>query len=331
MPKRHHQHLTHSQRCQIYALKGGAESLSVIAKQVGVHKSTISRELHRNGKTSEYCHEYAQKLAETRRRMASRIPRKMTSELIAKIEEKLSQFQWSPEQIAGRLKHDHGLEITHESIYRYIWDNKLRGGSLYKNLRRRGKKYKWRGSKQAGRGLIRNRIGIEHRPEIAQKSIQLGHWEVDSIIGAAHKGVLVSLVEKMSKFTKILLVKNKTAKAVTTAIKATLKPIKECVLTMTSDNGKEFSGHEELAKELEADFFFADPYKSCQRGLNEHTNGLIRQYFPKSISFDKLKVEEVQAVEDLLNFRPRKVLEFRMPSEVFNQAKTELSTVAFRC
>ena len=228
-------------------------------------------------------------------------------------------MQWSPEQISGRLKRFHGEKaISHEMIYRYIWDDKQRGGELYKNLRHNGKKYNKRGSKNAGRGFIPNRIDIDQRPLIVEEKSRIGDWEIDTIIGKNHKGAIVSMVDRHSKFTMLAKVSRKTAYEVEEALITRLSQVQDFVYTITSDNGKEFANHIAISKELEADFYFAHPYHSWERGLNEHTNGLVRQYVPKSTDFDKVSTEDIRKVEDLLNDRPRKVLKFSTPLEILN-------------
>lgn len=243
----------------------------------------------------------------------------MTVETIKIITEKL-HVQWSPEQIAGFLKKEgYPQAVSTETIYQYIWGDKKNGGTLYKHLRHSGKKYNKRRSSKAGRGCIPNRVGIEERPEIVEAKSRLGDWELDTIIGKGHKGAIVSMVERASKYTKLGKVLRKTAQEVREKTVSKLSSVKEFVFTLTSDNGKEFAEHEQIAKDLNSSFFFANPYHSWERGLNEHTNGLVRQYFPKSISFDEVTQEQLDEVEFLLNNRPRKALNYSTPTEVFHE------------
>lgn len=247
----------------------------------------------------------------------------MTPDLIEVIEETL-KLQWSPEQISGRLKKIYGKKaVSHEMIYRYIWKNKKCGGALYKNLRHNGKKYNKRGSKKAGRGCIPNRIDIEQRPLIVEEKSRIGDWEVDTIIGKEHKGAIVSIVDRHSKLTMLAKVPRKTACDVEVALTTRLSEVQDFVFTITADNGKEFANHVAISKKLNAAFYFARPYHSWERGLNEHTNGLVRQYIPKSAHFDTVSKEDLQNVEDLLNNRPRKILQFLTPIEVFNLRRTQ--------
>lgn len=227
--------------------------------------------------------------------------------------------KWSPVQISGWLKKWGKASISHETLYKYIWKDKQEGGVLYKHLRHQGKKYNKRSKGTAGRGCIPGRVDIDKRPPIVEEKSRLGDWELDTIIGAGHNGVIISMVERRSKLTKLAKVSHKTAEEVGRKLIETLGPIKDFVYTMTADNGKEFAYHQMVGIKLEAGFYFAKPYHSWERGLNEHTNGLIRQYFPKTKSFSDITDKEVKEVETMLNNRPRKVLNFETPLEVFDR------------
>ena len=226
--------------------------------------------------------------------------KKLTNSMIALIEKKL-KIQWSPDQISGWMKkQDFKDFVSHETIYKYVWEDKKKGGLLYKHLRHKGKKYNKRGSKTAGRGLIPGRIDISERPNIVEEKSRLGDWELDTIIGTESSGVIVSMVERMSKLTKLKKVSRKTASQVKDALVDRLSPIQEFVITLTSDNGKEFAFHEQVSKSLNTDFYFATPYHSWERGLNEHTNGLVRQYLPKNKRFDEVSEDNLKEIEKLL-------------------------------
>ena len=323
-------HLTYEQRCQIYALKKRGDSSKEIAKEIGVDRSTIYRELARNTGGKGYRYKQAQEKSEGRRYNASSQKKKMTPEMIVLVESKLF-VQWSPEQIYGWLKKEKVLgSVSHERIYQHIWEDKRRGGSLYKHLRHSGKKYNKRSKGKAGRGCIPNRVDIDKRPKIVEQKSRLGDWELDTIIGKNHQGALVSMVERTSKLTKLVKVPRKTAELVKDALIQKLEPIRDYVHTATSDNGMEFSSHETVSEILQADFFFAKPYHSWERGLNEHTNGLIRQYLPKETSFNEVTDSQVEQIENLLNNRPRKVLNFRTPIEVFNELSSTPNFVALQ-
>lgn len=330
MPKGY-KHLAYEQRCQIHALLKRNTSKSRIAVIVGVHPTTITREIKRNSGRRGYRYKQAQSKTIERRLKANMRLRKLTLEVTLYVEEKLCKFQWSPEQIAGRLKLKYGIKISHELIYRYIWNDKKDGGLLYKHLRRKGKKYNNRSAKKAGRGLIPGRIGIEERPQIVDEKLRVGDFEADTIVGANHVGAIVSLVDRKSKLTRLKLIRKAKSTETATAIIELLGPIKRHVHTITSDNGKEFAKHKVIKQKLVAQFFFANPYRSCERGLNENTNGLVRQYFPKGTCFSKLSHEQLERVEKLLNSRPRKSLRYQTPNEVFLRETGEYRNVALRC
>lgn len=313
--------LRYEDRCQIYALNKQGVTQSVIASMLCVSQSAISRELQRNRGARGYRFKQAEAKAAARQKVHSK-PRKLSAALRCKIETKLRLDRWSPEQISGWLA-KHKLALSHERIYQMIWQDKHEGGDLWLCLRRRGKRYNKRAGKTAGRGLIPGRTDISERPAIVARKSRLGDWEGDTISGAAHKGGLLTLVERKCLLTKMAHLPRATAQATHKAVVRRLKRISPFVHTITYDNGKEFSAHQKTAKSLKARIFFATPYHAWERGLNENTNGLIRDFFPKGTDFTKVTPQEVAKVEHLLNTRPRKKLGFRTPKEVFNQlAKT---------
>jgi transposase, IS30 family len=315
-------HLTQDERCQIYALKKRGFSQVDIASDVRISQGTVSRELARNKGKRGYRFKQAQGVASRRRSAASGVARVMTPSLIARAESMLVGWQWSPEQIAAMLFRVHGTPVSHESLYLHIWKNKRRGGKLYQHLRQGGKKRNKRSGVNSGRGMIPGRVDIARRPSIVDAKTRLGDWELDSIIGAKHVGAITSMVERKTKLTKLMLLKAPTADATRKGIIKRLKPIQAQVHTLTSDNGKEFAHHRKISRKLGAGFYFATPYHAWERGLNENTNGLLRQYFPKGTDFATLTPARVQYVEGLLNDRPRKTLGYRSPNEVFAQLTT---------
>ena len=307
--------LTYELRCQIYALKKIGISQNKIALQLKVSQSTISRELSRNTGKRGYRIKQAQSLAQERR-LHSRKAIKMTSNLIALIDSKI-YMKWSPEQISGWLKEVHRILISHETIYLHVWADKKRGGQLFQHLRRKGKAYQSRSKdKQAGRGFIKNRVSIDERPTVIDNKSRIGDWEIDLVIGKGHSGALVTIVERKTSFTVSMRVDDKSAKSVTAATIALLQPYKEAVHTITADNGKEFAYHEMMTEYLNCGVYFADPYCSWQRGLNENTNGLLRQYWPKATDFKKVSQSEVEDVIVQLNDRPRKKLNYKLPAKL---------------
>lgn len=324
----HYHHLTRDQRCQIYAFNTIGLSKRQIAYKLGVSPSTIGREMKRNQGERGYRFQQADKLASRRRRLTSSQPRCMTEDNLKVIEVKL-QEGWSPDQISGRLCLEQ-IYISHETIYRHIWADKKQGGGLYTHLRHGGKKYNRRSSGKAGRGCIPNRVDIKERPATVEEKSRVGDWEGDTIVGANHQGAILTLVDRKSKYTIMEKLEAKTAREVLAASKKRLKKLRHKVRTMTFDNGKEFSMHEQITKALKAKCYFATPYHSWERGLNEHTNGLIRQYIPKSSDLTKLSKNEVQWIENCLNSRPRKVLEYKTPEEVFYNRSTSRVGVALQ-
>ena len=307
--------LTDRERYQIEALLGEGFTQADVAKSLGRSRGTLSRELARNSDAKGYRAELAIKRTDRRRRHAKK-SEKLDAAMCSMINGLLLDYL-SPEQIAGRLKLELGVRISHETIYRYIWSDKEHGGVLYKYLRTQGKKYRSRGENKDKRGQIKNAISIEERPPEVDEKSRIGDWEIDTVIGKNHKQAMVTIVERVSKFTVMKKVFNKSAEAVAQATIELLRPYKDRVLTITADNGKEFSHHEKVAKALECDYYFAHPYSSWERGLNENTNGLIRQFFPKGSRFEEISVREVKRVKGLLNRRPRKTLGFATPTEVF--------------
>ncbi|MBL4795542.1 MAG: IS30 family transposase [Pseudomonadales bacterium] len=312
--KRQYQQLTYELRCQISALKKSGLSQRQMANVLEVSQPTISRELSRNSGKKGYHHKQAQNKA-TSRRKESHKPTKMTPTMIRLIEFKLS-MEWSPEQISGWLLESRDEFLSHEAIYLHIWADKKSGGCLYKKLRRQGKKYDKRRNGKSTRGHIKNRVSIDERPKIVDAKKRIGDWEIDTVIGKDHKGALVTIVERVTKFTVSRRVNRKTAANVAKATIELLKPYKALVHTITADNGKEFADHEKISKALCTEFYFAHPYSSWERGLNENTNGLLRQYFPKGTDFRKVSQAAVQRAVRRLNSRPRKDLSYQTPNQL---------------
>jgi IS30 family transposase len=305
--------LAREQRYQIYALKKAGQNQTQIAVVLGCHKSTISRELRRNCGQRGYYPLLAEKAARKRHREAYH-PR-ITAETWQQVELLLGQ-QWSPEQITGWLKLNRQPSVSYERIYLYIYADKRGGGTLHSHLRSQ-KKQRKRYSGYIRRGQIPNRVSIDERPKIVASKGRFGDWEADTIVGARHKGGILSVVERKSKLTRLSKLATKGAAEMKHACVALLAPLAARVHTITVDNGKEFCDHKHIAARLQARIYFAHPYASWERGLNENTNGLVRQYFPKKYEFSRISDKDLQQVEDLLNNRPRKTLGYRTPNEVF--------------
>jgi IS30 family transposase len=309
--------LTLKERYHIWALLEKGCTQKEIAASIGVHPSTISREIRRNKdrELGEYRYQSAD-LYTLQRHKHKPKHTVITPDIESYIREKL-KAGWSPEQISGRMIYEGIGTISHETIYQFIYRNKANKGRLYKYLRHKNKKYHKRNNHYQPRGMIIDRVMIEKRPRIVEKKKRIGDLEIDTVIGKDHIGALVTVVDRKSKFTLIKKVPSKHAEVVTTALVEMLIPIKPVLKTITSDNGKEFAYHKQVSQLLDTEFYFANPYHSWERGLNEHTNGLIRQYLPKKTDFTHITKEEIVTIQDKLNHRPRKVLGYRTPYEVF--------------
>lgn len=310
--------ITDEDRCQIHALRKAGITQAEIGKVLGVSQGTVSRELSRNTGQRGYRFQQAQRTAQSRQAQVRHKPRKLTRRVRRAIARKLRVERWSPEQISFWLRDACGISLSHEWIYRMVWDDKHGGGALWRFLRRRGKKYNRRGAHHAGRGVIPHRVDIAERPAIVNSKSRLGDWEGDTIMGAQHHGALLTHVERKSLFTTISKLVRPTATATHRATVHRLIPLRDYVHTITYDNGKEFAGHRKPAHLLHAQVFFATPYHAWERGVNENTNGLIRDFFPKGTDFTPIHPATVAKVERLLNRRPRKSLGFKPPNEVFH-------------
>ena len=316
-----YRHLTQEERYQIYALKKAGHTQSEIACVLERSTSTISRELTRNSGLRGYRPKQAHSLSLERQSMNARQIDDATWQFT---HEKLL-LEWSPEQISGHLLETGQAGISPETVYQRIYADKRAGGLLWKKLRSQ-KLRKKRYGVISRRGMIPNRRSIEDRPAIVESRCRIGDWEADTIIGKNHRQAIVSIVERKSGFTLIQKVERKTAQAVSQAMTKLLKPYKNKVHTMTSDNGREFTKHEEIATALDADFYFAHPYSSWERGTNENTNGLIRQYFPKNRDFTTITDKEIRTAMERLNNRPRKRLGYKTPHQVFFKSGVALQT-----
>jgi transposase, IS30 family len=303
------------QRYQIYAFRKAGKTLEAIGKEIGYSESTVSRELKRNKGARGYRPDQANQLAKSRKSKSEKFV-KMTKKLKAIIEQSIRK-DWSPEQVSGYLRIYKDIKISHERIYQHILEDKKNGGNLYKHLRTKSKRYKKRYGSTDRRGAIKNRKSIDERPKIVDEKSRIGDWEVDTVIGKNHKGALVTIVERVTKLTLIAHVPQKTAECVGLAMIKLLLPFKNSVCTITSDNGKEFAYHEQVSEIINSDFYFAHPYSSWERGLNENTNGLIRQYLPKKSCMKEISQENVNSIMEKLNSRPRKALNFDTPLNYF--------------
>lgn len=314
--------LTEGERYQIYGLLKEGLTQKAIAKNLERHPSTISRELKRNKGLKGYRHKQANQLA-VERRQAAKKRIKLTAEVQSWIRCLIEQ-DLSPEQVADYLNEYRGVQLHHETIYQFIYGDKANGGNLHTHLRIANKPYRKRYGKHDRRGQIVNRVSIDERPKVVDKKSRVGDWEGDTMIGKNHKGALLTLVERKTLYTIIVPLQGKSADKLKEAVIAVLGPIKERVHTLTYDNGKEFAEHEKMALALEAQVYFAHPYASWERGINENTNGLIRQYFPKGTDLRTVTPQQAQEVMDKLNNRPRKTRGGKTPNELFMGLQVDL-------
>jgi IS30 family transposase len=273
------------------------------------HHSSVCRELKRNKHSLGYSKYIAQDYY-WRRRLRGGPRRKIQGEFKCHIVRQLER-QWSPEQIVGRMKREGRAGVSIETIYRFIYRDRQRGGFLWKNLRRCRPKRKRRFPRYTWR---HNRPGIDQRPESTNKRKRLGDFERDLIEGADHQGALLTIVDRKSRLTRIAHLQNKWAQSIHEATLRTLRGLR--VRSLTNDNGPEFCAFKKTTTALKVPVFFTRPYASWERGTVENTNGLIRQYFPKKTSLKEISNEQIRRVERLLNNRPRKILGFLTPAEV---------------
>lgn len=321
-------HITVEQRYTIFVMTQKSYRQEAIAGAIGVSKSAISRELKRNcdKRSSKYVWELAQRKADDRKQNKAH-KQIFTHEMQQRARELLEE-DYSPEQITGRCELEGKKMVSHETLYRWIWKDKRAKGELHKKLRRQGRKYAKRGSKNAGRGLIPNRIDIDQRPEIVDQKQRFGDLEIDTIIGKNHKGAILTINDRVTSKVWIRKLTGKEAAPLVEKATDALAYIKHLIHTITADNGKEFAKHEEIAQKLDINFFFCKPFHSWERGANENTNGLIRQYIPKGTDFSEITDENIRWIENKLNNRPRKRLGYLTPDEKFNQIINQ-NSVAF--
>ncbi len=308
--------ITREQRYQIQVLLQAGTKPSSIALLIEKDKSVISREIKRNKSPSgKYHAHYAQQLADLRKERFKRA-RKLTKEMQASIIKELEEEQWSPKQIKGRAVKKGLAMVSHERIYQLIRLDKEKGGELYKHTRHR---LKHRKRPVAGKKvIIKHKVSIDVRPSVVAEKARLGDWEMDTIIGKNNQGAILTIVERQTGFLLMKKLPNgKHAKELAKAVIDLLLPYKNSVHTITVDNGTEFAAHQLIAKKLDTSIFFAHPYSSWERGLNEYTNKLIRQYIPKKESFENYNDQIIKEIQYKINRRPREILGFENPKHVF--------------
>jgi len=314
--------LTENERYQIYVMKKAGHSQKEISVILERSPSTISRELRRNQGLKGYRPAQAQRLTDYRRQGARKAS-KVNDEVMNWIKRLIRQ-ELSPQQVVDYLKRHKQLSLHHETVYQLIYDDKAAGGTLYQHLRIVSRPYRKRYGHYDQRGKIKNRVGIEARPAIVEKRTRIGDWEGDTIIGKGRKGALLTLVERKTLYTMVIRLTGKRSDLLAMAAVDGLKHLKSKVKTITFDNGLEFAGHAEIGKGLKTDIYFAHPYASWERGTNENTNGLIRQYFPKGTDFNRVSDKQIKRVMERLNNRPRKTRGCLSPNELFMGQRVDL-------
>lgn len=304
-------HLIHHERYQIQCWRAAGVCLRQIAERLQRHPSTVSRELRRNASASGlYYVDTAHRKARHRASRCRSRPR-VTSELWTCVAAHLRQDH-SPEQVVAVLR-QHGLAISHTCIYRRIADDRRQGGTLWQHRRHRRR---YRHHPLAPRRFTPSR-SIRERPTHVNQRRQIGHWEIDTLRPGRGKAVVLCAVERRSRFIRLIWLKTGQAKPLALRLIERLREILPRVHSLTADRGSEFAWHWLIEDELQIPVYFCDPYCAWQRGTVENTNGLLRQYFPRHRDFSTITAKELQTVEDRLNDRPRKVLGYRTPRQVF--------------
>ena len=306
--------LAEGERYQIQSYLKAGYTQNQVAEALNRSPSTICRELARNRGLRGYRPKQAHQLA-THRRLNAEKAIKVTEEVAGWVEALIRQ-ELSPAQAAAYIAKELGISIHHETIYQMVLADKARGGDLYKHLRIMSKPYRKRYGSYDNRGRIRNRKSIDDRPAVVDRKSRLGDWEGDTIIGKGRKGALLTMVDRKSLYVVIGRLSGKNAEALADELIERFTELRAPLKTITFDNGLEFAEHERISKELDGEIYFAHPYSSWERGANENTNGLIRQYFPKGMDLTMVTEEDIQFVMDRLNNRPRETLGWKTPNEV---------------
>jgi len=303
-------------------------SLREIARRLGRHHTTISREIKRNGPinpTWVYWHQGAHEQALKRRKQARHYRRYRYAPLTQYVANSL-RAEWSPDVIVAKLKQsypdDSKMRVSIETIYRWVYRDASCGGRLFACLSRSHKKRRRQRHYGTGRGLIPGRISIHLRPELVATRQRFGDWEGDTVEGTKGSGSITTHVERKSRYLIAGKLSDKTAKVTTQTVTAAFRRIPKLLRhTLTLDNGKEFARFHDIEKKTGLKVYFADPYSAWQRGTNENTNGLLRRYFPKGMDFRGVTEKSLAEAVNKLNHRPRKCLDYRTPHEVFMEAR----------
>jgi transposase, IS30 family len=308
------------ERSALAALRRAGLGLKEIARHLRRHRSTLWRELHRNAAPydGKYRVDRAQERAVARRRR-SRRNSQFGAAAWARVERLLCE-QWSPEQVSGYLSRGGELSISHETIYRHIWQDKKRGGELHLQLRGARKNCRKRYGRYDSRGRLAGKRSIQERPAAVEHRRQFGHWEIDTMMGQSlgeSSHCVLTLVERKSGYVMIGKLRSRTAEEATRATVELMRQHRQKFRTITADNGTEFHGYELIEEVTGVKFYFATPHHSWERGTNENTNGLIRQYLPKGQSLARLTQDQCDAIAEHLNHRPRKRHGYKTPNQCF--------------
>lgn len=307
--------ITSEERYMISTLRKLGFNQSEIAADLGRHRSSISRELRRNGHPTDghYRAELASGMARYRRRESRK--GSQFSECDLRPVARLLRRQWSPDQISNWLRQAGELSISHETIYTHVWADKAEGGELYKQLRCATKKRRKRHNTYDSRGRLAGKRHISERPASVESRRYIGDWEIDTVIGAGEKDCVLTLVERKTGYVMIGKLPDRSKKAMSRRLKMLIRRCPELFKTITSDNGTEFHDYKSAEQATGVKVYFATLYHSWERGSNENLNGLLRQYLPKRKSQAHLTQRDCDALARKLNRRPRKRLGFRTPEE----------------
>ena len=309
--------LASEERYLISAFRIEGFNQAQIATRLGRAPSTVCRELARNHCPADgrYRPSKAHDRARWRRSRARRNQRFGAPDLA--LVERWLREDWSPEQVAGRLGEDGVLSISHETIYRHVWADKRRGGDLFRHLRGAQKQRRKRYGAYDSRGRLAGKRSLAERPACVETRQQLGHWEIDTVMGAGSQDCIVTAVERKTGYAVIGKLPERTTDALNRRTIQLIRRHEDCFHTITADNGTEFHAYARIEAATGARFYFAAPYHSWERGSNENLNGLVRQYLPKRVSMAGLTQQHCNAIAHKLNRRPRKRLGYKTPEECF--------------
>jgi IS30 family transposase len=312
--------ITSEERYTLALLRKQGQSMAEISRTMGRHPSSLYRELARNRcADGAYRQTKAQKRTNGRRRRSRRNARFGDAELML-VDRLIREEQWSPDQVSGELRRRGWLRISHETIYRYVWRDKAQGGLLYQHLRCSPKLKRKRYGSYESRGRLAGKRHISERPLTVEARQEIGHWEMDTVMGHGSKDCVITMVERVTGLVLIGKLADRTKEATTNRAIELIQSNRALFKTITADNGTEFHDYVRIEQVTGVMIYFATPYHSWERGTNENTNGLIRQYLPKRVSMHGLTQQRCGDIADKLNTRPRKRHDYLSPLERLNAA-----------